>query len=644
MNNLLKLIRGREIQLKAVVVTALASYVLQLSAILLHWHLWAIALVTILPWIPLFTMKVLWNSKHYGFMAIYSVLMLVQAGHVMEHVVQMGQFIFYTEHPYTGQVLSIDPTTLNKPVVVVTANDPSQSDVSIVKDPAAPAITIQSTGQTINGRAVTFLGCKGWNWNTSGCSAAHGVFGELDRELIHFVWDGMILIACTVLFFRFRDNPWTKWALLFAFIHQIEHIYLFGASLIPTVSGYPGKGTFLGLAVQQVDSGILGHNGIVGTVTGLDGFINNILPSRINIHFIYNVMVIIPMVGAFIYQVRRIYDEWLAKALPSLNREQLIQFSTNAEVATFDAGQTIFNQGDAADRFYIITKGKVEVLRGDKRGVQKPVTQLNEGDYFGEIGILGRTRRTATIKAITPVEVLTLDETTFRLMIAASGESYKDVDVVVKRRIKQLGAVQGKNLAQKVDADPDALVKSRIIQNWLDDMEYKSQLLNWNGLAEPVDARKVPVGVGAGQPLQPTSSNGSAAQASGGYAPTVASPVAPYGAGVVVAPPGALIGSLKVRSGPSSGQRFEINAPRVVVGRRSSKVLPVPLFMVDDSRVSREHVEIVQQPDGVYLRDLGSANGTWLNGVQLEGTPVRLDDGAEIRLGTDTVLTFRYGQ
>lgn len=670
-NNLLRLIKGRDIQLKAVISTALASYALQLSAILLHWQLWAIALATIIPWIPLFTMKVLYNSRHYGFMAFYLVLMLVQAGHVGEHVFQMGQFVLYQEHPYTGQfeinknpdaktlVLnsanhqSIAPLTAGTKLVEVIKTDPPQADVWA--DP-------------VTNKAVVFPNCSGWSWNGAGCPAAHGVFGELDRELVHFLWDGLILIACIIIFFRFRDNPWTKWALLAAFIHQVEHIFLFSSSLVSS-SGYPGGGTFLGLYAKQWDAGIMAHNGVVGSAIP---FFNDITPSRINIHFIYNVLVMIPMILAFAYEVKRIYDEWLAKALPNLSRDQLIYFSQSAVPSTYQPNQFIFNQGDAADRFYIITKGQVQILRADKRGVQKPIANLSEGAYFGEIGILGRTRRTATVKAITPVEVLSLDENTFRSMVAASSESYKDLDVIVKRRIKQLGAAQGKNIERKIDADPDLLVKSRIIQGWLDDMEYKSQLLNWNGLAAPVAAQGSAVNRnGPPGPLQSAFPNAQAAvtvlpppppaparpqpQPTAGSAATVQSPaVAPLaqpplpapmpGNGHSGPPPGGVVGSLKVRSGNSTGQRFEINAPRIVIGRRSNKASSGPVYMVDDNRVSREHIEIVRQPDGIYLRDLGSSNGTWLNGTQLEGTPVRLEDGAEIRLGTDTVLTYRYGQ
>ena len=57
--------------------------------------------------------------------------------------------------------------------------------------------------------------------------------------------------------------------------------------------------------------------------------------------------------------------------------------------------------------------------------------------------------------------------------------------------------------------------------------------------------------------------------------------------------------------------------------------------------VSRQHLEIVAKPDGLYARDLGSANGTWLNGRQLRGEPARLEDGAEIQIGPDTKLNFR---
>jgi CRP-like cAMP-binding protein len=647
--NLAKLIRGRDIQIRAVIITALCSYLLQLGGILLRWPLWTIALVTLLPWIPLFTMKVLWNSRHYGFMAIYSVLMLVQGGHVGEHVFQMGEYIFYKETAYQGRVRAIDTYLLDDPRttrIKVTEAFPSEGNLFIVRlsqpitgvqngdivTAQAGTPAKQHTGQYVNfvlpdgrsvtGLAVVFPNCQGWTWNGPGCGSAHGVFGELDRELVHFLWDGIILIACFLLLLKFPKNPWTFWAFLAAFVHQIEHVYLFGASL-DAASGYPGKGSWLGLAAQQVDAGLLGRNGWLGTLTGLDGYLNGMLPNRINLHFLYNTLVFIPMLGAFLYQVRRIYDEWLAKALPTLSREQLISFSSHAQPEVFGADKIIFKQGDAADRFYIITKGTVEISRSDKRGNVTPVATLGQGDYFGEIGILGRTRRTATAKTVTPVELLALDETTFRAMVAASVESHKEVDLLVRYRVKELAEQAGRvSVERKVDAaDPDALLKSRILQNWLDDMESKSQLLNWNGLSEPRSSSFVALPPTDVLPdLQPTP-NGVAVAERQGY------------------------GSLRVRSGPNAGERFELTSGHIVVGRRSQQasLSLLPVFMLDDSRVSREHLEILQQPSGVYVLDRGSSNGTWLNGKRLDAQPVPLYDGDELKLATDTVITYHAG-
>ena len=101
-------------------------------------------------------------------------------------------------------------------------------------------------------------------------------------------------------------------------------------------------------------------------------------------------------------------------------------------------------------------------------------------------------------------------------------------------------------------------------------------------------------------------------------------------------------GVLLVRTGPSAGMRYEINAPRTIVGRRSPDTnVDAPMVQIDDARVSRHHLEIFAKPDGLYVRDLGSANGTWINGRQLSGEPVRLENGAEILVGPDSKLNFQ---
>ncbi len=633
LSNFFRLLRGREIQFKAVAITALASYIMQLSAILLGWQLWSIALVTILPWIPLFTMKILWTSTHYGFMAIYLVLMIVQAGHVGEHVFQMGEYMAYREErvPFTATNTILRGQD-GKPLL------DSANRVRTTADLSRGNFVIENSANSNQFTLVKNPGCVGWSWNGPGCTTAHGIFGELNRELVHFIWDGIILIACLVLWRKYPKNPWTGLAFLMAAIHQVEHIFLFGIEQLDPL-GYAfrpardiPKGiplpVYFGVPTRLPDSGFLGRDGIIGSLTGADGFINSILPNRINLHFIYNTLVFIPMVLAFAYQLRRIYDEWLAKSIPQLSEEQLIAATSQAETVKFAAGQVIFKQGDPAEKLYIITKGQVRVIRRDRRtGAETEVARLSQGQYFGEIGVLGRTERTATVMAVDNVETLALTRDLFKSLLVSSGEAYKEVDVLLRRRLIQLGATKGLMVADSVNADQDTILKTRMIRDRL-------QMIQGDELSRVLGAVPGHVPLYQSQPPQAPVN------------PLQPQPQ-PVGVAVVERPlslsnNGFHRGALLVRTGTSAGLRFEINAPRVIVGRRSSATgADVPVMQIDDGRVSRQHLEIVAQPDGLYARDLGSANGTWLNGQPLNGEPIRLQPGAELRLGTDTILNYQ---
>jgi len=56
-------------------------------------------------------------------------------------------------------------------------------------------------------------------------------------------------------------------------------------------------------------------------------------------------------------------------------------------------------------------------------------------------------------------------------------------------------------------------------------------------------------------------------------------------------------------------------------------------IVVEDPTISREHAEIVVDASGVTVRDLGSRNGTWVDGARIDGE-TELADGARLRLGT----------
>lgn len=93
----------------------------------------------------------------------------------------------------------------------------------------------------------------------------------------------------------------------------------------------------------------------------------------------------------------------------------------------------------------------------------------------------------------------------------------------------------------------------------------------------------------------------------------------------VTAPPRTL--ALVALNGPSAGKRWELNGALATIGRDPTCEVCVP-----DTSVSRRHAQLVRQPSGLYVQDLASQNGTWLNDQPL-GAPAPLRAGDVLRVG-----------
>jgi pSer/pThr/pTyr-binding forkhead associated (FHA) protein len=92
--------------------------------------------------------------------------------------------------------------------------------------------------------------------------------------------------------------------------------------------------------------------------------------------------------------------------------------------------------------------------------------------------------------------------------------------------------------------------------------------------------------------------------------------------------------TLTMRQGPNPGQRFTVRKENVAVGRLPGNDISIP-----DSQVSRHHANITWENGQWLIRDLGSANGTAVNGTAIaDACPLR--DGDVIALG-EIVLTFQ---
>src|SRR6266536_3438260 len=88
--------------------------------------------------------------------------------------------------------------------------------------------------------------------------------------------------------------------------------------------------------------------------------------------------------------------------------------------------------------------------------------------------------------------------------------------------------------------------------------------------------------------------------------------------------------------GPLEGQEFVLDRAETGIGRRPGCDIVVP-----DQSVSRLHARIRAVPDGYLIEDAGSANGTWVNEVRLDGAQLLVESDV-IRIGA-AAFTFRSG-
>jgi NADH dehydrogenase len=84
----------------------------------------------------------------------------------------------------------------------------------------------------------------------------------------------------------------------------------------------------------------------------------------------------------------------------------------------YEPGQAVFRQGDVGDSIFVIVEGAAEVLREEPAGSTR-VACLGAGEVFGEMAMLGRTTRNATVRCLEPMRVLRLPRRDFRLLDAS---------------------------------------------------------------------------------------------------------------------------------------------------------------------------------------------------------------------------------
>jgi hypothetical protein len=329
----------QRVPLRALAITGLLSYGLQIAAIVQRYPLWLIVLVTLIPWVPLFAFEAIWKYQHYGHLVIFLASVLVQLGFLVE---------------YSAQLIDL-----------------TRAGAAAYQPENEVALLARTVG----------------------------------------LWFG-----CSILLTKFFQNRWVWAAWVVASVHLFDELYS-AATLFFDPSFYRASGS----------AGLFAAGGFIGAPI-----------SRSYVQFLYGYLQLIPLVIGILKQAGHAYDQFLARAMPSLGESELVATSGLLRRQTVPGGTVIVRQGDLADRFYILAHGEVEVVH-EEAGGERRVAVLQPGQFFGEIGLLTPdARRTATVRALTPAELLTLDREAFKALMAGSAAPEQDLQAEVQRRLAEL--------------------------------------------------------------------------------------------------------------------------------------------------------------------------------------------------------------
>ena len=119
-----------------------------------------------------------------------------------------------------------------------------------------------------------------------------------------------------------------------------------------------------------------------------------------------------------------------------LSKKDLGQLARITEDLEVKAGKVLCTEGETASEFFVIVDGEVEVTKGGKR-----LATMGPGDFFGEIALVERTTRTATVTTTTPLRFFVLTSRGFWSLL--------DLNPEVERKI--LRALAKRALALSTD-------------------------------------------------------------------------------------------------------------------------------------------------------------------------------------------------
>ena len=141
-------------------------------------------------------------------------------------------------------------------------------------------------------------------------------------------------------------------------------------------------------------------------------------------------------------RVRRVIDQFFiirtlrAGLAPDAPFEDVAAVARTAELKSYTAGELLFKEGDEADGLHLVRSGSVSVSR-NIGGREVVTTYVAAGNYVGEMGLLGQSKRSATVRATVATDSIFLSAEVFRQMILSQTGMRERMQKLVKERLSE---------------------------------------------------------------------------------------------------------------------------------------------------------------------------------------------------------------